>query len=133
MPCRCTAAASLLRSASDQRFEVAPLAAELAGSWFAARALKLTAKQLTVEYRALLRDENETVPTPLSEKVDLFRARPPPPSFGAQPRGLSGGVAQMLHADGWWVVVVKVLRRRGEPLLDGTPAHAWETGSVRRK
>ena len=113
--------------------EVAPLAAELAGSWFAARALKLTAKRLTVEYRALLRDENETVPTPLSEKVDLFRALPPPPD---KPRGWApkeGGAAQMLHADGWWVVVVKVLRRRGEPLLDGTPAHAWETGSVRRK
>lgn len=110
----------------DMELEVAPNLPALAGAWYAAVATRMSQKRLTVEYKSLIKDEDEAVPTKLSERVDVLRVRPPVPQ---RPRGWApapGEPVQVLHADGWWVAVVKTYRRRGEPLIDDTPPVSWE-------
>lgn len=110
----------------DMELEVAPNAPALAGAWYAAVATRLAQKRLTVEYKTLFKDGDEAVPAKLSERVDVLRVRPPVPQKARNWVPAPGEPVQALHADGWWVAVVKTYRRRGEPLIDDTPPVVWE-------
>jgi len=110
----------------DMELEVVPNSSELRGAWYAAVATRLAQKSVTVEYKHLIKDEDEALPTKLSERVEMHRARPLPPQ---RPRGwapIPGEPVQVQHADGWWVAIAKATRKRGEPLIDDSAPVLWE-------
>ncbi|XVF65862.1 hypothetical protein PTKIN_Ptkin09bG0285100 [Pterospermum kingtungense] len=77
------------------------------GAWFSATIIKLPRKKSTkaraeVQYKSLLKDDNQT---PFTEKVKLCYIRPVPP----QPRSCGddqcfevNDVVDAFHLDGWW-------------------------------
>ena len=97
--------------------EAATAAKGLRGAWLQAKATKIFAKKLEVEYDELY-SEPDHVTGGLVERLSIERVQPLPPRTpeGWQPK--VGQLVQLAHGIGWWVAVVKCMRRRGEELAD---------------
>ena len=102
--------------------EAATAAKGLRGAWLRAMADRLFAKSMQVEYSELYSEEPGHETERVIERCCVERVQPLPPCTPKDWRPKVGQVVQFAHGIGWWVAVVKCMRRRGEELVDDDAA-----------